>query len=464
MPKNLAAGMLTHINGLDQRLSLCVKIVRKFDRKLFAMTTAQKDLVFDGITYKAFPGFTPSSIRTSSDFTVDTAEITGITSDNPGCISLDEVRAGFFLGADVEYFMVDRSNLGNLSIKLRKGVLGNTQVIGNSGFLFELRGLTNFYQVGTGLLTSPTCVVDLFSSPCALDAFLFTQFGRVTAVTNRAQFTVANTDSGTNVLNTLTNDGAETGNTSGWTTVAGTFASSTAQFLFGARSFRVSGSGGLAFQEVDLVAEGVAGADIDAGLVGNYIILAGRTEGATNQKGKVYVEYSVTSGGPAIYQSSLAPYDLDRNAWQRILLNIAVPPTARFARIYLGNVGAGIAYYDGISFNFVYGNTLNFTRPVGDMTLDPDYFGNGYIQMISGNNAFFAREVKTLPNDTFLCSVFEGFPFDVAVGDVFLILPGCRKRYQLDCIAKFGNKDNFRAIPFLPGRDKFLDRPNAQVT
>jgi hypothetical protein len=49
---------------------------------------------------------------------------------------------------------------------------------------------------------------------------------------------------------------------------------------------------------------------------------------------------------------------------------------------------------------------------------------------------------------------FLPLPFLPAVGDQFMMYPGCKKRWTEDCAQKFDNALNFRGEPFVPGRDE----------
>ena len=44
-------------------------------------------------------------------------------------------------------------------------------------------------------------------------------------------------------------------------------------------------------------------------------------------------------------------------------------------------------------------------------------------------------------------------PFNIAVGDTFSVVPGCRHRRTEDCKNKFSNVINFRGFPDVPGND-----------
>jgi hypothetical protein len=60
----------THLTAEVTTLALCWKVVRK-DGVTSGFTSFSRDLVVDGITYKASTGFTPTAIETSAGLAVD---------------------------------------------------------------------------------------------------------------------------------------------------------------------------------------------------------------------------------------------------------------------------------------------------------------------------------------------------------------------------------------------------------
>lgn len=81
-----------------------------------------------------------------------------------------------------------------------------------------------------------------------------------------------------------------------------------------------------------------------------------------------------------------------------------------------------------------------------------DWYGAGLLTMTSGDSTGITIEVITFASGVFTLSV--PLPFGAQVGDTYSAVPGCRKRYQEDCITKHDNVINFRGFPFIPGEDK----------
>lgn len=95
-------------------------------------------------------------------------------------------------------------------------------------------------------------------------------------------------------------------------------------------------------------------------------------------------------------------------------------------------------------------------RTFGDtsMTQVSDYFGAGVITWVTGANAGLKMEVRDFSAGGFVLVL--PMPYDIAIGDTYTVVPGCRKRRTEDCKAKFNNVVNFRGFPDVPLNDKIL--------
>lgn len=80
------------------------------------------------------------------------------------------------------------------------------------------------------------------------------------------------------------------------------------------------------------------------------------------------------------------------------------------------------------------------------------WFSRGKLTFTSGNNNGLSREVKTHINSNGIVTVslWEPFPWDIAVSDTFDVVSGCDKLFKT-CKAKFNNAINFRGFPHIPG-------------
>jgi uncharacterized phage protein (TIGR02218 family) len=87
-------------------------------------------------------------------------------------------------------------------------------------------------------------------------------------------------------------------------------------------------------------------------------------------------------------------------------------------------------------------------------TESDDYFGNGIISFTSGLNAGLKPiEIKDyLSNGTI--TTHESFYYNVAIGDTYTMIPGCRKR-KTDCFTKWNNIVNFGGFSFIPVKSTY---------
>jgi len=108
----------------------------------------------------------------------------------------------------------------------------------------------------------------------------------------------------------------------------------------------------------------------------------------------------------------------------------------------------GTGSITSITDNRVFHDT---TRTEGD-----NFFQFGELIFTSGSNTGLSKEVKVY---TFVSSEIEviiAFPFNIEVGDEYIIKTGCDKTF-LACKNKFNNVLNFGGFPYLPGEDRLLE-------
>jgi len=102
----------------------------------------------------------------------------------------------------------------------------------------------------------------------------------------------------------------------------------------------------------------------------------------------------------------------------------------------------------------------------GDTSQATGYFNYGVVTFTSGLNNGISKEVGSHTNgDNF--SMFEAFPYTIAVGDTYSAEAGCDRRASI-CKSRFSNLVNFRGfaavdsggndIPIIPGNTKINKR------
>jgi uncharacterized phage protein (TIGR02218 family) len=101
-------------------------------------------------------------------------------------------------------------------------------------------------------------------------------------------------------------------------------------------------------------------------------------------------------------------------------------------------------------------HVLAFSSAAGD---PDDFYGEGIAYAIDGDNAGYARKIKSFSAG--VVTLAMEFPFVVLVSDTFLLEAGCRKRLMEDCKAKFDNVRRFRGEAHMGGIDILTADPVA---
>lgn len=89
------------------------------------------------------------------------------------------------------------------------------------------------------------------------------------------------------------------------------------------------------------------------------------------------------------------------------------------------------------------------------------YFDCAKMTWTSGLNAGASVEVKTWNGEDNVFTLWLPLAFDIAVGDAYVVTPGCDKRFST-CKARFGNVVNYGGFPHLPGLSRILLYPDGR--
>ena len=182
--KNISPALKLHLEGGSTTLARCWKCIRK-DGRVFGFTSTDVDIVFEGVTYEAATGFTPSAIQSKADLSVANLEVQGqLDSDS---ITDDDIRAGLWDSCEIEVFDVNYRDLTMGKMNQAKGKTGEIRY-GSNGFVTELRGLAQQMQQPIGELYSPTCRADFGDARCKFDLTAVTITGIVTDVSDSRVF------------------------------------------------------------------------------------------------------------------------------------------------------------------------------------------------------------------------------------------------------------------------------------
>lgn len=163
-------------------LAWCWRLSRR-DGIVIGLTSHDRDLVIDGVPYRAAPGMKPSAIETSASLDAATMDLEGaVTSDAIAAADLD---AGRWDGADLMLFVTDWTACETAPVTVASGWLGAVERRG-AAFTAELQGVTRILDGPACPATSPSCRAMLGDPACRVDLAPRTHHRRVVAAVGRA--------------------------------------------------------------------------------------------------------------------------------------------------------------------------------------------------------------------------------------------------------------------------------------
>lgn len=184
--KTQSAALAAHRLGTTT-LAYCW-LVTRLDGTVFAFTSHDADIVYDGITYQAAPGFTPSAIAGSGDLAVGNLDVVGPVS--VATISDADVKAGRWDYAEVLVFEVNYMDLTMGRCILSSGTLGNLST-GKVQFQAEQRDIAQKLQQPVGRVIAAACDADLGDARCGINLEALRVAGTVTAAASQSAFTAS---------------------------------------------------------------------------------------------------------------------------------------------------------------------------------------------------------------------------------------------------------------------------------
>jgi len=178
------------LSGTQLFLARIVKITR-LDDVVLRIAEADEAITISSQTFVPLPGCEISAVRHLINGGVGSMEIR-FAHSNAGTLDTFQLNTGFWDGARVQAWVVDRSLIGGtLGDPLFTGLIDTVVLdpIGASGS-FDVRGLSVTSEAFIQTY-SPMCRTDLFSVLCGLNAASFAQTGTVDSIFDRFNFSVA---------------------------------------------------------------------------------------------------------------------------------------------------------------------------------------------------------------------------------------------------------------------------------
>jgi uncharacterized phage protein (TIGR02218 family) len=158
--KTLNSGFQSALDSESRAITRCVKITRG-DGVVLGFTEYDRDLVIDGVIYKAAIGFSPTATLSDSDLQVNSVKLSSVLDD--GGINQTDLKRGAYDYARALLFIVNPYDLpSSLSTNPPKhlALLGGTVAKASYSeidYTIEITGLTGFLSGKLTNVTSKTC-------------------------------------------------------------------------------------------------------------------------------------------------------------------------------------------------------------------------------------------------------------------------------------------------------------------
>jgi uncharacterized phage protein (TIGR02218 family) len=152
----------------------CWRIARS-DGAVMGFTDHDRDLIFNGVTFRANTGLSASQVEATLGLAVGTAEAAGALSDDS--LTESELLDGIYDGASVETWLVDWSAVAD-RLLLDVATIGEVRR-GEHAFTAELRSSAHIFDQQQGRAFQRGCSADLGDSRCGVDLSLFRTTGVV---------------------------------------------------------------------------------------------------------------------------------------------------------------------------------------------------------------------------------------------------------------------------------------------
>lgn len=185
MTRTLSSNLRAHFASETTTIATLWKVTRQ-DTTVLGFTNHDADIVYDGVTYMAATGFTPSEIALKDDFSVTNHDVQSILDSS--AITEADLLAGVYDYAEIQVMMVNYKAVADGVVILNRGWTGQVQVRDNT-FIAEVRGLTQKINQQTGNIYSPLCRAILGDAKCTVNLASFTVASEVEEVNSGISFT-----------------------------------------------------------------------------------------------------------------------------------------------------------------------------------------------------------------------------------------------------------------------------------
>ncbi|WP_425101192.1 DUF2163 domain-containing protein [Tropicibacter sp. S64] len=159
-----ATELHTHLQAGTSTVARAWAVTRR-DGVVYGFTDHDRDLSFDGITFRADTGLSARALQQATGLAVDNTEAMGALSD--ASIREEDIAAGRFDDAEVVSWLVNWADVSARRVMFR-GHIGELRR-GNGAFHAELRGLTDKLNRPLGRVFQKPCSAVLGDRACGFD-------------------------------------------------------------------------------------------------------------------------------------------------------------------------------------------------------------------------------------------------------------------------------------------------------
>ncbi len=153
-----------HLAGRATTIARCFAVTRK-DGLVMGFTDHDRDLAFDGVTFRADTGLTAKALQMGTGLAVDNSEALGALRSD--AITEEDILAGRYDGAEVRAWIVNWADVTERALQFR-GSIGEVSRKGGA-FSAELRGLSEKLNQPQGRIYHARCSAVLGDADCRFD-------------------------------------------------------------------------------------------------------------------------------------------------------------------------------------------------------------------------------------------------------------------------------------------------------
>lgn len=159
-----SAELKAHLASGSTTVARAFAVTRR-DGLVMGFTDHDRDLVFDGVTFRADTGLTAKALQMGTGLAVDNSEAIGALRSD--AINEVDILAGRYDGAEVKAWLVNWADVSERTLQFR-GSLGEITRAGGA-FSAELRGLSEQLNQPQGRIYHARCSAVLGDAHCRFD-------------------------------------------------------------------------------------------------------------------------------------------------------------------------------------------------------------------------------------------------------------------------------------------------------